>query len=437
MLKRRTCVLLLIFCLLAGCGETDAPSVPESSGSAPESVSQAEPEPDIPAVLPQEDPENPGNLAGAELYYTPGNRLTLYAMEPETGGLRVVRENDFWNGREVESVSPSGNRLLLSSWDGAPSRRVVALSLYDLDTGRLVNLSRGEVEPSLGWTADHWFPGTSYYRFTGEDTLYYPEICLCQYRSRPHLHRYRIGEDGQLAAEAVELECPSREWGWESRLNLLPDEGRAFCIFLMGEDDWEWFTWDMDSGKLLSRTPAENGWEGSDGQYLDGVFYYIDQEYENEIFRLMAYHMDTDTEEELASGPIPITPGMEDVEEPWYSRGAQERVWVDAVRDGKIVLRSRGEGCLQYRESLWEPGQGNAIDMGDPLDVPTFPVDTVRGYIPVYTSSPSPEEEGLYLPIPQKMSEYYKNNYGRPYPLAWLPGGELLFLAADKEKGGT
>ena len=107
MAGKRLLPLFLIFCLVAGCAnppESSAPPAPPT-----ESVGQPAPEsqPEPPAEPAPEEPELPDALAGADGYYTPGHRLTLYAMEPGTGILRTVREAEFWNGREVESVSPS------------------------------------------------------------------------------------------------------------------------------------------------------------------------------------------------------------------------------------------------------------------------------------------------------------------------------------------
>ena len=425
-IKARTLSLILSLSLLAACG--GSPAAPESPPppEPPVSASPAPAEPERPdGILPQEDPERPGALAGTRGYYTPGHRLTLYAMAPESGELRVARENDFWNGREVEDVSPSGKWLLLSSWDGAPSRRVVALSLYDLERDLLVNLAREE-ETAGDWGEKHWFPGGSYYCFTDEDTFYYRRFCYCGEHSQPHLHRFDIGEDGQVTASLIELECPPREEGWESGLTLLPEKGQAFCLLRMGEDSWEWLTWDMASGKLLSRTPGENGWGG--GLYRDGVFYGIREEWEQETFCLTAYLKDTDTLEVLASGIIPKAPGMED--QPWDSRGVLERVWVEEVEEGGILLRSSGEyPDYYYRESFWDLDPNKTIRFGEAINAPTFPVDGRRGYTPVFVTGP--EGEGLYLPLPQGMAEHYQNSYERPYPLAWLETGELLLLAVE------
>lgn len=429
MLSKKVVALMLVLCLLAGCAAPGGPSAPESVSPPAESPAPESPVPEKPTVIPQEDPERPGNLAGTQGYYTPGNRLTLYAMEPESGTLRVVRENDFWNGREVESVSPDGRWLLLSSWDGAPGRRVVALSLYDVERDLLVNLTRTIEEPYSNWTADHWFPGMSTYRFTSNNTFYYQDLCGCGSEEQPHLHRYDVGEDGQVAASLLELECPPREPGWDSCI-LLPEEGKILGSLWTGEDTREWLTWELDSGKLLSRVPGENG--GMNGWYDHGAFYYIDEEWEQETFRLMAYHIDTDTAETLASGAIPKTPGRED--EPIDGRGVQERVRVEGMEDGKILLRSSGEeygytAPALYHEFLWDPAAGGDIRFGEPISAPTFPVEEVRGYTPVFVTGP--DGEGLYLPVPQDMAEYYRENGGRPYPIATLPTGELLFLAAE------
>lgn len=452
---RKFFAFLFALSLLVGCGTADAPSNPETS--APSSVSSSAPEsPTEPersdGILPQEDPEKPGNLAGAVLYYTPGNRLTLYAMEPETGKLRVVREEAFWNGREVESVSPSGRRLLLSSWDGAPSRRVVALTLLndieynslhkkntkeeeellmDIWVDTLHNLERTIEDSGEGnwdWEEKHWFPGSGKYAFVDEDTFYYLRPCYREDPERPHLHRYDIGEDGTVTASFLELECQGREQlGWESDCRLLPEKGEMFTLFRTGEDSWEWFTWDIDTGKLLSRTPGNNVL-GRDC-YQDGVFYATENEWEKETFALTAYHMDTDTLETLATGIIPRAPGREEDTE--IARGTQERVWVEEVRDGKIALRSQGEESPapgQYREVIWDPAIGGEIVFGELLDAPSFPVEDSAGYVPIFTISP--EGEGMFLPVPQDIAKRYEEPLsGRPYPLAVLSSGELLFLA--------
>ena len=434
MLSKKIAALMLTFCLLAGCAASAGPSAPESVSPPAESPAPEAPAPQEPAVLPQEDPERPGDLAGTQGYYTPGNRLTLYAMAPERGALRVVRDNDFWNGREVESVSPDGRWLLLSSWDGAPGRRVVALSLYDVERDLLVNLTReGEETLNGSWSEKHWFLGMSTYRFTDKDTFYYQGPCDGRSDGKLHLHRYDIGEDGQVTFSLVELECPPRESGWESGFILLPEQGKVLCDLRMGEDSFEWFTWELESGKLLSRVPEKNGWASSGGLYRDGVLYDIDEEWEQETFHLTAYHMDTDRVEVLASGAIPKAPGMEN--EPIDGWGVQELVWLEELReDGTFVIRSAGEeiryqAAGSYREAVWDPAAGGEIRFGEPISAPTFPVEEVRGYTPVFVTAP--EGEGLYLPIPQNMAEYYRERYGRPYPIATLPTGELLFLAAE------
>lgn len=435
MAGKRLLPLFLIFCLVAGCAnppESSAPPAPPT-----ESVGQPAPEsqPEPPAEPAPEEPELPDALAGADGYYTPGHRLTLYAMEPGTGILRTVREEDFWNGREVESVSPSGNRVLLSSWDGAPSRRVVALSLYDLETDTLVNLCReNPVELDGNWQEGHWFPGKGRYCFVDEDTFCYRRFCSCGEAQQSHVHRYHIGKDCQVTAELLPLECPERKEGWESQLILLPEQGQMLCDLRIGEDSFEWFTWDMASGKLISRVPEKNGWSSSAGLYRDGVLYDIEQVWEEEKFHLTAYHMDTDTVEVLADGRIPKAPGME--EEPIDARGVLESVWLAEIReDGTFVIRSAGEGSRygavdSYREVLWDPAAGGEIRLGERQEAPAFPVDSLRGYTSVFAVMP--DGEGGYVPLPQEMAARYQEwDSGRPYPIATLPGGELLFLARD------
>ena len=439
MLTRKLLALLLTLCLLAGCGTagSPAPEVPASPAEPPPPEASLPQEPSRPdGILPQEDPDHPGWLAGAELYYTPGNRLTLYAMAPETGALRTVRQNDFWNGREVESVSPSGRWLLLSSWDGAPSRSVVALSLYDIQRDLLVNLSREEAGQAGGsWQESHWFPGRTSYCFAGDSTFYYRQLCYCQEDGQPHLHRYTVGEDGRVTARRQELECPPRAQSWASSCVLLPEEGRIFCNLEMEEGSFEWLTWEMESGRLLDRRPGNNGGVGE--VYRDGVFYSIYHDRENApgTFQLVAYQKDTDTAEVLASGAIPCAPGME--QEPIDSRGVLETVWVEEVReDGVVVLGSAGEeirygAATSWREALWSPAAGKEIRFGERQSAPTFPVDAARGYGITFVAPP--DGVGLYLPVPQDMVEYYRDNGGQPYPIATLPTGELLFLAAGPQ----
>lgn len=436
MLIRKLLALLLTLCLLAGCGAagSPAPEVPASPAEPPPPEASLPQEPSRPdGILPQEDPARPGALAGAVLYYTPGQRLTLYAMEPETGALRTVRQNDFWNGREVESVSPSGRWLLLSSWDGAPSRSVVALSLYDIQRDLLVNLSREEAGQAGGsWQESHWFPGRTSYCFAGDSTFYYRQLCYCQEDGQPHLHRYTVGEDGRVTARRQELECPPRAQSWASSCVLLPEEGRIFCNLEMEEGSFEWLTWEMESGRLLDRRPGNNG---GGGLYRDGVFYNVENDWESETFRLTAYHMDSDTKEVLATGKNPRAPGME--EEPGDSRGAVEQAWLEEIReDGTFVLRCVGErrGYMaeeSYRETRWNPATGGEISFGEHQTAPAFPVDTARGYPVAFVTMP--DGNGLYLPIPQDMAEYYREHHGQPYPIATLPTGELLFLAAGPQ----
>ena len=89
MAGKRLLPLFLIFCLVAGCANpTESPAPPP-----PSSKSDGRPAPESPAeppASPEPEPELPDALAGADGYYTPGHRLTLYAMEPGTGILRTV-----------------------------------------------------------------------------------------------------------------------------------------------------------------------------------------------------------------------------------------------------------------------------------------------------------------------------------------------------------
>ena len=89
-IKARTLSLILSLALLAACG--GSPAAPESPPpDPPASASPAPAEPERPdGILPQEDPERPGALAGCDSCY--GHWRTLYAVDPATGGHRVVRE---------------------------------------------------------------------------------------------------------------------------------------------------------------------------------------------------------------------------------------------------------------------------------------------------------------------------------------------------------
>lgn len=434
--KRNLLPLLLALSLLAGCAAGPESSTPPEP--PPESVSQPAPEsqPEPPASPePTPEPELPDSLAGANGYYTPGHRLTLYAMEPGTGVIRTVREEDFWSGREVESVSPSGNRVLLSSWDGAPSRRVVALSLYDIEKDQLVNLERTIEDPYFPWEENHWFPGYGLctYRFVDEDTFLYQAFCDMETPGTPHLHLYDIGVDGQVTARFLELESPSSlEEPWGGNCAWYPGEGAVLGHIYWTEENQEWVTWDVETGKLLSRWPGINGNTG--GIYRDGVLYYTEDDWDQEIFRLMAYDIHQDKLTTLSSGPLtlggdPVPPGEE------KGRGYFEDTWLAEVReDGAFVIRSGGEhryGAeteLAYQEAVWTPAAGDTIRLGEWRKAPAFPVDSLRGYTPVFTVTP--ENSGGYLPLPQEMAAVY--TFGRrPYSIATLPTGELLFLAGD------
>ena len=430
--KGKLLPLLLALSLLAGCAAGPESSPPPEP--PPESLSQTAPESQPgPPAAPEPEPEPPDSLAGAQLYYTPGHRLTLYAMEPETGTIRTVREQDFWNGREVESVSPSGNRVLLSSWDGAPSRRVVALSLYDIEKDQLVNLERTIEDPYGSWKESHWFPGyAAGYCFVDEDTFLYEDFCDMETPGKPHLHLYDIGVDGQVTARFLELESPSSlEEPWGGNCAWYPGEGAVLGHIRWTEENQEWVAWDVETGKLLSRWPGINGNTG--GIYRDGVLYYTEDDWDQEIFRLMAYDIHQDKLTTLASGPLMLTgdPVPEGEEK---GRGYFEDTWLAEVReDGSFVIRSAMEHRgpeLEYRETVWNPAAGDTIRLGEKQKAPAFPVDADRGYTPVFTTGP--DGEGLFLPLPQEMATRYQEwDSGRPYPLSFLPTGELLFLAKE------
>lgn len=477
MTGKRWAAVLLALCLLAGCKGAENPNIPESSSPPPEppaSSSQTEPKPPLsqvagrPAlepqpegsVLPQEDPEKPGWLAGGRMYYGGGNRLTLYAMEPESGTLRVVRDNDFWNGREVESVSPSGNRLLLSSWDGAPSRRVVALSLYDVEKGTLTNLSRTIEEPYGSWTEEHWFRGYELerYCFVDEDTILYRYLCQEETPGSGHFHLYSIGEDGVVTSRLLELEHPpldqERLDRWDSNCLYLPENRQVLCHLPTAENGYEWLAWDVDSGSLLSRRPGKNFHQGpsaseSDSIFLaaslikeDTLYYLFEGPREAETFDLRAYHINTDTVEVLATGPVPRNEQMER-EGNWDrdARGAFEDVWLGGFReDGSIWIRaditvyndeSRKDG-YDYWEADWNPEQGSSIRFerkrvarvlraADPASQPDWDKWL---FIPVSLS----EDRLLRLYLPETMQTESCFG-GPPHILATLPTGEILFLA--------
>lgn len=434
MAGKRLLPLFLIFCLVAGCAnppESSAPPAPPT-----ESVGQPAPEsqPEPPAEPAPEEPELPDSLAGAVLYYTPGHRLTLYAMEPETGVIRTVRKEDFWNGREVESVSPSGNRVLLSSWDGAPSRAVVALSVYDIEKDRMTNLERTIEDPYGNWEESHWFPvkWSNGYSFVDEDTFFYQAFCDMETPGKPHLHTYDIGADGKVTARFLELESPSpSEESWESSCAWYPGEGAVLGHIYWTEENQEWISWDVETGKLLAHWPGINGNTG--GIYQDGILYYTEDDWDRGTFRLMAYDIHKDQLTVLASGSLMLTgdPVPEGGEK---GRGYFEDTWLAEIReDDSFVIRSamehRGPGP-EYREVVWSPAAGETIRLGEVQKAPAFPVDSLRGYTSVFAVMP--DGEGGYVPLPQEMAARYQEwDSGRPYPIATLPGGELLFLARD------
>ena len=121
-------------------------------------------------TLPQEDPERPGQLAGSG--DTGSHRLALYAMEPEGGGIRLVQEENFWNGTEIEDISPSGNRLLLASRSRRGEQEMAALSVYDIPQNRLTNFATYDYVENER-KASCWFPGDYRYRFVSEETSFY------------------------------------------------------------------------------------------------------------------------------------------------------------------------------------------------------------------------------------------------------------------------
>lgn len=436
--------LLLALCLAAGCGaEPESSSVPQTIPEPPpESTSQPEPpEPETPPeseALPQEDLEKPGDLAGAEGYYYGGNRLTLYTMEPETGTIRTVRENEFWNGREVESTSPSGRRVLLSSWDGAPSPEVVALSVYDIQRHRLVNLSRTIEAPYGNWSQEHWFPykWSNGYCFTDEDTILYQAVCDAETPGKPHLHLYDLDDRGRehiITARFLELEAPEPGKDWSAGCIWWAEENVVLGHLpeALGSD---WVTWDLETGRLLSRRPGKNGGipiAATPYRLRDSVLYYTRDDWEREVVELMAYDINRDELTTLAAGPLvltgePVPPGEE------KGRGYFESTWLDDVgEDGSFVIRSvlehRGKRAFRrYREAVWSPAAGGEILLGEIQSAPAFPVDAVWDYTPVFAAGP--DGRGIFLPLPEALLP--EEGYGRPpYLLATLSDGKLLFLA--------
>lgn len=447
MFKKKLLPLLLVLCLAAGCAatpESPAPPPTESVGqSAPESQPEPPAEPSSGEAEPApEEPELPDALAGADGYYTPGHRLTLYAMEPGSGTIRTVREAEFWNGREVESVSPSGDRVLLSSWDGAPSRRVVALSLYDIKEDRLVNLERTMEGPYGSWKDAHWFPGygSCTYRFVNENTFLYQDICDEETPGKEHLHLYDIGADGKVTARFLELASPvgEQEGSWSASCIWWAEENAVLGYIYKTEEDQEWVTWDVETGKLLARWPGKNGGIPiAATPYLirNGVMYYTEDDWDQDNFQLMAYDIHKDELTVLASGPLvltgdPVPPGEE------KGRGYFEETWLaEITEDGSFVIRSTVEHRYgvqteaTYREAVWSPATGGTIQLGEVEAAPAFPVDSLRGYTPVFAAMP--DGSGGYVPLPQEMAAVYTFDGKRPYPIAVLPGGELLFLAKE------
>ncbi len=458
---KRLFAFFLALCLLAGCKGAENPSIPESSLPPPEppaSSSLAEPEPilsqvagrpaleppPVGSVLPQEDPEKPGWLAGGRMYYQGDNRLTLYAMEPETGAIRTVREQDFWNGREVEDISPSGNRVLLSSWDGAPGPEVMALSLYNIEEDCLVNLSRTMEEPYRAWTESHWFPWYGGdYCFVDENTFCHARPCFEGTQGKGHFHFYDIEEDGTVTARFWLPECPEpdeKSLDWRLDCRVLREEGTILCRFPTVEKGWEWLTWDIETGKLLSCTPAENG--GRNGRLVNGVMYYIDEDPEQGIFRLVAYDMDTDMNKTLMKGPLIRTKRGRDEDLDWNARDTFESVYLSEIQDnGSFVIEATEfswyteEGWsydsdkeIRYYQAVWDPAVGGDIQFEKKVITRTV-VKSETGRekglnIPVRLS----EDEILIRILPEKMQEE-DSFQGPPHILSMLSSGEILFLA--------
>jgi hypothetical protein len=455
---KRLFAFFLALCLLAGCKGAENPSIPESSLPPPEppaSSSLAEPEPilsqvagrpaleppPVGSVLPQEDPEKPGWLAGGRMYYQGDNRLTLYAMEPETGAIRTVREQDFWNGREVEDISPSGNRVLLSSWDGAPGPEVMALSLYNIEEDCLVNLSRTMEEPYRAWTESHWFPwyGADYC-FVDENTFCHARPCFEGTQGKGHFHFYDIEEDGTVTARFWLPECPEpdeKSLDWRLDCRVLREERTILCRFPTAERGWEWLTWDIGTGKLLSRTPAENG--GRNGRLVNGVMYYIDEDPEHEVFRLIAYDINTDTEKALVTGPM-IRAGDEKNWD-WSGRGAFENILLRVRDDGSFEMMA-SKTCFyteegwswdsdkehRYYKAIWDPSKGGEIAFEEKVAERTV-VKSDSGRDTGLSISIRPSEDQLITRIlPDRMQEE-DSFQGPPHILSMLSSGEILFLA--------
>ena len=213
-IKARTLSLILSLSLLAACG--GSPAAPESPPpDPPASASPAPAEPERPdGILPQEDPERPGALAGCDSCY--GHWRTLYAVDPATGGHRVARESDFWNGLETVAASPSGSRLLLATgnnYNGSGIPLVAALSVYDIQQDRLTDLSRpaGEEMTYGGRWMDHshWFPDRHGYRFLDEDTIVCQELFYSP--AAPEVLGCRRRRLGELAGAAAGMPAPGHQ----------------------------------------------------------------------------------------------------------------------------------------------------------------------------------------------------------------------------------
>ncbi len=273
-IKARTLSLILSLALLAACG--GSPAAPESPPppEPPASASPAPAEPERPdGILPQEDPERPGALAGCDSCY--GHWRTLYAVDPATGGHRVARESDFWNGLETVAASPSGSRLLLATgnnYNGSGIPLVAALSVYDIQQDRLTDLSRpaGEEMTYGGRWMDHshWFPDRHGYRFLDEDTIVCQELFYSPAAPEEgRLWFWDVAADGSVNWRALRLECPpldTKAYGgkWARGCIFLPEDGSIRCRVPTLERGWEWLAWDGESGKLLSRSPGEDSAPG-------------------------------------------------------------------------------------------------------------------------------------------------------------------------------
>ena len=394
--RRKLLFLMLALCLAAGCAagpeRTGAPllSPPPESIRQPVPASQPEsplPLPEAPAPLkeeppfPMEESLPPPWEMGCSIYGT------LYRIHPVTGEKEMLREKEGWSGCQVEAVSPSGNRILLSINFGSPAtgRDTAWLSLYDVAENRLFNLRPPDCElPKRPAMAEYDFFGPGKYLFTDERTLFYSSLFVSQEGIRALF--YHIGEEGVLSPQVLTLETPplDREPVYDthhSNCLYLKDQGILLFHGKLG-DQGEWFAWDARDGRLLGRSPGENApfsrW-GTESLWRKGErLYQFHEDLEAETFDLVAYNITSDTLEVLATGPLMVMDGW--INWPHLAEIRRERIF--RIQAG---WPQDPEG---YWEALWDREKGGPIEFTKQPQDPIYTFVGSRDHGEILTTLP-------------------------------------------------